>query len=360
MAMTWTSWSILVVAASATLVRQTQNISSSQRQHGEHFGETTASRTGYTFVSMFCMSLLAGMIGYRVRQIDWRQLSNSSLTSILVYLLYFFSMSFVLSAALVESGLGLSTLRVCHGAIMLCLAFYVSSKVIMYLFLVERAHALRAPYMRRGRDWLWVVGTLTIAVGFGTIAVAGFVWPTADISVIDGRCRIGLPRYVTIPLLTFDIVINVCLTLIFVYLLSPLVRAGSLPTSAFPASHFTKCLARYVRRARTRASVDLRPANQDAAKKIEKLLWRTFIGSCLVLIPTAGNLASLTSLKGRELGWVCLTICTFDITWTVCVFHWLTMGASELDERAPVVSSDTPSASEIFIDADTNQGGSRC
>lgn len=60
--------------------------------------------------------------GYRVRQVDRRQLSNSSLTSILVYLLYFFSMSFVLSAALVESGLGLSTLRVCHGAIVLCLA----------------------------------------------------------------------------------------------------------------------------------------------------------------------------------------------------------------------------------------------
>lgn len=230
--------------------------------------------------------------------------------------------------------------------------------------------------MRRGRDWLWVVGTLTIAAGFGTIAAAGFVWPTAEISLVDGRCRIGLPRYVTIPLMTFDIVINVCLTLTFVYLLSPLVRAGSLPTSAFPASRFTKCLARCVRRARTRASVDLRPANQDAAKKIEKLLWRTFIGSCLVLIPTAGNLASLTSLKGRELGWVCLTVCTFDskffqlyiiawctnstVTWTVCVFHWLTMGASELDDRTPVVSSDTHSASEIFIDDDTNQGGSRC
>lgn len=167
--------------------------------------------------------------------------------------------------------------------------------------------------MRRGRDWLWLAGTLTIVAGFGTIAVAGFVWPTSEISSIDGRCRIGLPRYVTIPLLTFDVIINVFLTLIFVYLLSPLIRAGSsLPTSAFPASHLTKCLGRCGRGARTSTSVDLRPANQAAAKKIEKLLWRTFIGSCLVLTPTAGNLASLTSLKGRELGWVCLTVCTFD------------------------------------------------
>lgn len=158
--------------------------------------------------------------------------------------------------------------------------------------------------MRRTRDWLWVSGTLAIAVVFGTIAVTGFIWPIAVISETDGRCRIGLPEYVTIPLLSFDVVINILLTLVFVYLLSPLIRSGNLTSAAFPASRFTKCLGSLCRRSRATTSLDLRPANQVRARRIEKLLWRTFIGSCLVLIPTVGNMASLTSLKGRELGWV--------------------------------------------------------
>lgn len=48
--------------------------------------------------------------------------------------------------------------------------------------------------------------------------------------------------------------------------------------------------------------------------KLERLLWKTFIGSVLVTISTVGNVATLTGLGGRELGWVCLTTCTFDGT----------------------------------------------
>ncbi|KAF1850842.1 uncharacterized protein K460DRAFT_328129 [Cucurbitaria berberidis CBS 394.84] len=298
------------------------------------------------------MSLITGMVGHRMRSTDRHQLKNLSLTHVLIYLLYFFSMAFVFSAAVAESGLGLSSYNVCRGAVILCLAFYTSSKVIMYLILVERAHALRAPYMRRTYDWLWITGTLSIAAVFGTIAVTGFIWPIANISRKDGRCRIGLPQFVTIPLLTFDVFINVLLTLVFVYLLSPLVRAGSLPTAAFPASRFTKCFGSLCSRSRARNSVDLHTSNQQRARTIEKLLWRTFIGSCLVLIPTVGNMASLTSFKGRELGWVCLTICSVDVTFTVCVFHWLTLGSSEADERASTaLVPDTLSTSNIPSEA---------
>lgn len=141
----------------------------------------------------------------------------------LVLILFVLSISFVTSAAIVEAGLGLSSPSACHAAVIICLAFYVGSKVTMYVnsvvctfaelpvamvvpmmrlsltglyryvFLVERAHALRAPYMRRCRDWIWLAGMLTIGCGFGTIALCGFIWPIADMSELDGRCRIGLP-----------------------------------------------------------------------------------------------------------------------------------------------------------------------
>ena len=174
--------------------------------------------------------------------------------------------------------------------------------------------------MRRTHDWLWLTGTLIIVVVFGAIAVAGFVWPIASMSPTDGRCRIGLPRFVTIPMLSFDVVINILLTLVFVYLLSPLVRAGSLSTAAFPVSRFTTSLGSLCSRSSARIGLDICPNDHLRAKRIEKLLWRTLIGSCLVLVPTVGNMAILTSLKGRELGWVCLTACSFDSRY-VTILH---------------------------------------
>lgn len=271
--------------------------------------------------------------------------------------MYCLAISFVVSAAVVESGLGLSSPSVCHAAIFICLTFYVGGKVAVYTFLVERAHALRAPYMRRSRDWIWLGGMLTIACGFGSIAVCGFVWPIANLSQDDGRCRIGLPYKVTIPLLSFDVVINTLLTAIFIYLLRPLLRFGGLSNEEVPASRFTKGVRIILKSSSRGGSVDVYP-NRNFLKSIETLLWKSFIGSLLIMLPTVGNLAALLPLRGQELGWLCLTICTLDgkcyrglaehktdaleVTWAVCVIHWLTTGSPELDERALALLATRP------------------
>ncbi|KAH7087687.1 hypothetical protein FB567DRAFT_442309, partial [Paraphoma chrysanthemicola] len=198
-------------------------------------------------------------------------------------------------------------------------------------FLVERAHALRAPYMRRTKDWLWIVGASSIVFGFGGIAVVAFMWPLSDISAVDGRCRMGLLRRVTMPILAFDVVINILLTIVFIYLLNPVIRSNSLSLSGCSASRVADYIGSCCRKSRKKG-VQLRTANPHVARRLKKLLWRTFIGSCLVLIPTAGNLAQLTVLQGRELGFVCLTICTLDVTWSCSVFHWL-VTSSDADEK---------------------------
>lgn len=179
---------------------------------------------------------------------------------------------------------------------------------------MERAHALRAPYMRRSRDWIWLGGMVIIACGFGSIAIAGFIWPIADLSPHDGRCRIGVPYKVTIPLLSFDVVINTLLTGIFIYLLRPLLRFGDMSNEEAPASRFTKGLRRILKSSDESSAVGVYPMNRNFLKSIERLLWKSFIGSVLVMLPTVGNLAALLPLRGRELGWLCLTICTFDGT----------------------------------------------
>ena len=182
-----------------------------------------------------------------------------------------------------------------------------------YLFLIERARALRVPFMKRTRDWVWVAGFTLVFSGFTAIGVVAYMNPVADMSPIDGRCRIGIPQYTTIPLVSYDVSLNILLTFVFVYLLSPLIRSGKLSTKGFPASRFTASFGNMCSRSKSRTSViQVNQSNQQMVKKIEKLLLRTFIGSILVMIPTVGNMAGLTAMKGRELGWVCLTTCTFD------------------------------------------------
>ncbi|UPX12456.1 uncharacterized protein EKO05_0003002 [Ascochyta rabiei] len=222
-------------------------------------------------------------------------------------------MVFVFSAAVVESGLGLSSLKVCRGAVLLCLSFYMLSKVLMYLFLVERVHALRAPFVKRVRDWVCVTGFILVVVGFTSIAVVAFIKPLAEVSAIDGRCRIGIPRHTTLPLLLYDVSLNILLTSVFIHLSSPLVRSGKPSAAAFPATHLTICLGNMCGGSRADNSLlQANRGNQAATKKMERMLLRTFVGSVLVMIPTIGNVAALTALQGRELGWVCLIACSSD------------------------------------------------
>lgn len=46
---------------------------------------------------------------------------------------------------------------------------------VRYVFLVERAHVLRAPFVERMRDWIWVAGLAVTVCGLGGIVVVGSI-----------------------------------------------------------------------------------------------------------------------------------------------------------------------------------------
>lgn len=180
-----------------------------------------------------------------------------------------------------------------------------------YLFLVERVHALRAPFVSRTRDVVWILSTVFIIIGFGAMAPLGMSKPLAKISAEDGKCRIGLPRWVTIPLLTLDMLINTGLTLTFVYLLNPVIHANNLSKSGWSAATLARRIGGCCGLSR-KEDIDNISGNPRVAKSLERLLWRTFAGSCAVMIPTIGNLGSVLFFVGDERGFVCLILCTFD------------------------------------------------
>jgi hypothetical protein len=172
-----------------------------------------------------------------------------------------------------------------------------------YLFLVERAHILRAPYAPRYKDLLWLLSTIAIVVCLGAICIAGIVSPKYVLSEVDGRCRIGLQRYAAIPLLTCDIVINLYLTAVFIYLLSPLVKDNT-SSGTGVVNRVTLCISKTLGRVQQKATMDLHRSNKALVKRVETLLQKTLIGCVLVILPTAGNLAAICILVGKELAFV--------------------------------------------------------
>jgi len=95
-----------------------------------------------------------------------------------------------------------------------------------------------------------------------------------------------------IPLITFDALVNVYLTVLFLIPLSSLY--------SFKNSQ------------QTSASVRLRT-----------IAFRTFIGSLCTLISSIVNLTVLMVLDG-EPGWVCLMCCNSDILFSAIVIQWIT------------------------------------
>jgi hypothetical protein len=73
-------------------------------------------------------------LGYRVALIHRHQLKCITLTQIYVFLLYFLSLAFVLSAAVVNNGQGLSTNGSCKTSVIICLVFYAGSKLSMWVY----------------------------------------------------------------------------------------------------------------------------------------------------------------------------------------------------------------------------------
>jgi hypothetical protein len=236
----------------------------------------------------------------------------------LVVVLYVSALNFVASAAIVETGMGMNSPSICRAGTLFCLSFYLLSKILMYMFIVERAHSIRAPYIGRLKDWVWVFWMSILGGGFVTLAVLSFLKPIAEVSRGDGKCRIGIPKSSSMTLVLFDIIINFSLTGVFLWLLRPLLafHQTSNPDSR---SYFRHRIMKALQKAcswfpiRLSQSEPYRPAlNTHLVKTVEWLVWKTLIATILTVIPTIVNLSLLYHMGGREQGWLCFMICTVD------------------------------------------------
>jgi len=182
---------------------------------------------------------------------------------------------------------------------MVCIFVYATSKIFIYLFLMERIHLVYG-YTVKGRvsrwrsPWYRVAG-LFLILWIG-VAIAMIIGRTAYIREHDNACIIGLKLYATVPMLVTDVIVNVYLTTAFVV---PIWR------SKFP---------------RARA-----------------LAINSSFSAIAALITSFVNICILTLEHGRQLSWVCLASCGLDVMINAAIVFAVT--AHNVDEEQMSVTS---------------------
>ncbi|KAK6343173.1 hypothetical protein TWF718_008546 [Orbilia javanica] len=127
-----------------------------------------------------------------------------------------------------------------------------------------------------------------------------------------------------LPLITFDVVVNVYLTTLF---LIPVVKI-----------------------ARGRA--------QQSHHALRSMAIKTFFGSCATLISSVTNLTTLMLLKG-EPGWICLLLCNADILFSAVVLHTITNKDHQGSSDTTRATNDYASQNEATITGNATDLGTR-
>jgi len=128
----------------------------------------------------------------------------------------------------------------------------------------------------------------------------------AEIRTNDHVCVIGLTTWGSATLLSYDLFMTIVLTSLFVW---------PLWTS-------------------------------NVSKPVRKIASRTLIASVAALMTSCANVAILTGVHGRQLGWLCLSSCGTDVIINALVVWWVTRPPipRRLSKPGATTTATTPGA----------------
>ncbi|KAF7195278.1 hypothetical protein HII31_03484 [Pseudocercospora fuligena] len=235
-------------------------------------------------LNLITLPVLGACLTRRLERIQkWNRIPLSAL---LLLIIYVDSFLFIFTTALIKH-IGINRSEgLCDGAILLCLVCYMSTKVLIYTFLVEKAWIVRGCLKRRIESRLYLFNCFGMLLPYAIAVVLNFIW---RISFIDtkGKCIIGMEKRAMMPLIIFEVVVNAYLNILFII---PLRKMYSY---------------------------------RHGTGRMRNLALRTFVGSCATLTSSVVNLTVLMAVGG-EPGWLCLMLCNADILFCVLVLHWAT------------------------------------
>jgi len=269
----------------------------------------------------------------------------------------------------------------CKSSILVCIMFYVVTKLLLYIFMQERIHTIRAAEYTRLKDKPYIIGMVIIMTGSIAIVIYAMYTAQAHVSASSsnsGTCRIGLTPVAAGLLLGWDLTMNIWLTLLFVSLLLPTLRARAQLGNTTSMSAFTRHLVLPSIKAPTplvsmlsrSPSPTSPPADPEPevelqivqsaspiVESLERLIRKSLLGVLLIVIPTTVNLVQFIRMDMLESGFQCFLTCLLDSKWpfsilicgiianhailvtaTTMVFHWLTMTPRETHSGTPMAT----------------------
>ncbi|KAF9956632.1 hypothetical protein BGZ70_009811 [Mortierella alpina] len=236
------------------------------------------------FISLASISLMSVLFG---RKTAGTKLNTINYARGLVVALYIISWTFSLVAAMLVQTNNFNEIS-CTMSVYLCIVLYAMSKIIIYLFLMEKVYVVTAVGTTRTNFMLYRIN-LGLLVPYLVIFCLMIIYRVSEL-LPNGECRIGLLPPASVTLILYDIFISSWLTLLFI---RPLMSSTSL-------------------------------LQGPSKGKLRDVARRTLMGSLVALVLSTGNVFTLVLFKGQERGLICLASCTVDVTLNAMTVHWVT------------------------------------
>jgi hypothetical protein len=202
----------------------------------------------------------------------------------MVFFLYVDSLVFTLTQMTIRYAFDVnSTSQVCSMAVIICLAFYLSTKILIYFYFVERLFLVWSKSNARGfskriKDKIWLFNMIVVLGGYAVAVILSCYFRVNELSP-NGYCYIGIGDRITIFLTVYEIAINVYLTILFIMPLQSMMK--------------------FQRRTKT------------TSNKLQALCRRCIYGTMITTLSTSANLGALSGLR-TEQAWLCLLCCNVD------------------------------------------------
>ncbi|KAG0250877.1 hypothetical protein BG011_008004 [Mortierella polycephala] len=238
-------------------------------------------------VSLLAISLMSVLFG---RKTSGTNMANINYARGLVISLYVISWSFTTMAAVLTST-NVGNIVSCTLSIFVCLSLYAASKIIIYMFLIEKVYVVSSVTTTRKDTMLYRINILLLTPY--TIILVLMVLNRVAVLDENDQCFIGLRPLASITLILYDIFISSWLTILFI---RPLMSTTSV-------------------------------LQGPSKGKLRQVARRTLIGSVIAMILSSSNVFTLVYYRGYEDSVLCLLSCTLDVTLNACTVHWVTSRA---------------------------------
>ncbi|KAJ6533726.1 hypothetical protein B0H19DRAFT_1272360 [Mycena capillaripes] len=171
------------------------------------------------------VSILAAFISHRLLRDNlssWDAWARLSWARLCILLVFSASYLFLFSSGILIFGVGLqANAAACATGIYICVGFYTFSKILIYAYLSEKVYVVWETGRSRLRSPVYLVCLATVFL-YAAVIVVMLIGHITEFREGDGACVIGLHLTASVPLLGYDLYINVLLTALFLW---PLLRS---------------------------------------------------------------------------------------------------------------------------------------